>query len=327
MPIPFRLDDVIARLSSPDSAARERGMEVTRRAALEGRRQVIRGGGALAAAAVAPGAVTALGNERTHPGADRFERGLEVLKKVGGAGYDAPINRLSELAPDLARFTVEFAYGDVMARPALGLKLRQLCTVGALTAMGNAEPQLRYHIEGALNTGSSQSEILEVVILATVYAGFPAALNGVSAARAVLQGRGRLSGDAPSARRPSRADERFERGLDALGRVSGRAGAAVVDALKDVAPDLARFIVEFSYGDVIARPTLDDKTKELATIAMLTARATAQPQLRVHVSAALNVGASREEIVEVIQQMAVYAGFPAALNGIAAARQVFEQRS
>lgn len=89
----------------------------------------------------------------------------------------------------------------------------------------------------------------------------------------------------------------------------------------------SRFIVEFCYGDVIARPGLDIKVKELATVAMLTAVGTAQPQLAVHINAALNVGNTRHEVVEVIQQMAVYAGFPAALNGIAVARRVFEERS
>jgi 4-carboxymuconolactone decarboxylase len=96
--------------------------------------------------------------------------------------------------------------------------------------------------------------------------------------------------------------------------------------LADIAPDLARFIIEFSYGDVISRQVLDDRTKELATVALLAALGTAQPQLRVLISAARNVGASREQIVEAIQQMAIYAGFPAALNGISAAREVFANR-
>jgi 4-carboxymuconolactone decarboxylase len=75
---------------------------------------------------------------------------------------------------------------------------------------------------------------------------------------------------------------------------------------------------------VISRAGLDFRTKELASVGLLTALGTAQPQLKVHVAAALNVSASRDEIVEVIQQMAVYAGFPAALNGLAAAREILD---
>jgi 4-carboxymuconolactone decarboxylase len=258
---------------------------------------------------------------------DRFQRGLEILKQIGGADYDAPLNKLRDLAPDLARFTVEFAYGDVLARPGLGLEARQLCTVAALAGLGNALPQLRYHVNGAFNVGCRPAEVLEVTILAAVYAGFPAALNGISAVREVLQQRGGVPEGAVAAQAaPAAGEERYQRGLRVLEQVSGRSGAAVLESLKDLAPDLARFIVEFSYGDVIGRSGLDLKTKELATVALLTALGTAQPQLKVHVAAALNVGSSRGELVEVIQQMAVYAGFPAALNGLAAAREIFEKR-
>jgi alkylhydroperoxidase/carboxymuconolactone decarboxylase family protein YurZ len=149
--------------------------------------------------------------------------------------------------------------------------------------------------------------------------GFPATLNAVSAVREVFQER--QLGFTPTITTSS--GERYSRGMQALERISAGSGMEVVKSLQDIAPDLARFIIEFSYGDIIGRDGLDNRVKELATVALLTALGTAEPQLRVHVSAALNVGASRQEIIEVIQQMAVYAGFPAALNGVAAARNVF----
>jgi 4-carboxymuconolactone decarboxylase len=257
---------------------------------------------------------------------ERHQRGLVTIRQVGGANYDAPLTALADIAPDLARFTVDFAYGDVLSRPGLDLKTRQLCTVAALAAMGSAHPQLRYHIDGALNLGWSPAEILEALMLSTVYAGFPAALNGVTAAREVFQQRNIMPISAAGADRLATSGDRYARGLKAVERVSAGSGRAVIKSLEDIAPDLARFIVEFSYGDIISRQVLDDRTKELATVALLTALGTAQPQLRVHISAARNVGASREQIVESIQQMAVYAGFPAALNGISAAREVFAKR-
>jgi 4-carboxymuconolactone decarboxylase len=254
---------------------------------------------------------------------ERHERGLATLRQVGGANYDGPLTALADIAPDLARFTVDFAYGDVLSRPGLDLKTRQLCTISALAAMGSAQPQLKYHIEGALNVGWSPAEILEALMLSTVYAGFPAALNGVTAAREVFERRNLMPIDAAAGSRSGISGDRYTRGAQALERVSAGSGEAVIKSLEDIAPDLARFIIEFSYGDVISRRVLDDRTKELATVALLTALGTAQPQLRVHISAARNVGASREQIVEAIQQMTVYAGFPAALNGISAAREVF----
>src|SRR3546814_9470599 len=85
-------------------------------------------------------------------------------------------------------------------------------------------------------------------------------------------------------------------------------------------------IIEFGFGDVYSRPGLDLKTRELATVAALTVMGNARPQLEVHLAAALNVGATREEIIETIIQMSLYAGFPAALNAITALRAVLEAR-
>lgn len=124
----------------------------------------------------------------------------------------------------------------------------------------------------------------------------------------------------------TRYPDRFERGLAKLAEIDGEAGARVVDALADVAPDFARLLVEFPFGDVYTRPGLDLRSREIATIAALTAMGNAAPQLKVHVEAGLNVGLTPTEIVETVMQMAVYAGFPAALNGLFAVRDVFAAR-
>ncbi|EOF4705087.1 MAG: carboxymuconolactone decarboxylase family protein [Klebsiella huaxiensis] len=116
---------------------------------------------------------------------------------------------------------------------------------------------------------------------------------------------------------------RFTTGLEMLQRVDGKGGDAVVNSLKDIAPDFARYLIEFPFGDIYARPGLDLRSREIATIAALTALGNAAPQLKVHIAAGLNVGLTQEEITEVTMQMAVYAGFPAALNGLFAAKEVF----
>ncbi|MCP9627175.1 carboxymuconolactone decarboxylase family protein [Rhodopseudomonas palustris] len=121
--------------------------------------------------------------------------------------------------------------------------------------------------------------------------------------------------------------ERFERGLRALAAIDGEAGHKVVDALADIAPDFARYLIEFPFGDIYSRPGLDLRAREIATIAALTAMGNATPQLKVHIEAGLNVGLSRDEVTEIIMQMAVYAGFPAALNGLFAAKEVFAARA
>lgn len=120
--------------------------------------------------------------------------------------------------------------------------------------------------------------------------------------------------------------DRYERGWEKLKEIYGEAGEQVIESLKDIAPDLGRYIIEFPFGDIYSRPGLDLKSREIATVAALTALGNAQPELKVHIHGALNVGCTREEVVEVIVQMAVYAGFPAALNGISAAKAVFAER-
>lgn len=117
--------------------------------------------------------------------------------------------------------------------------------------------------------------------------------------------------------------ERYATGLNILRQVDGKGGEVVLESLRDIAPDFARYLIEFPFGDIYARPGLDLKSREIAVVAALTALGNASPQLKVHIAAALHVGCTREEIVEVIMQMAVYAGFPAALNGLFAAREIF----
>ncbi|SDY28078.1 4-carboxymuconolactone decarboxylase [Collimonas sp. OK242] len=117
----------------------------------------------------------------------------------------------------------------------------------------------------------------------------------------------------------------YERGLQRLKEVDDIAGEKVIDSLADICPDLGRYVIEFGFGEIYSRPGLSLQQRELATVAALTAMGTAQPQLKVHLAAALNVGLSRQEITETIIQMALYAGFPAALNGMFAAKEVFAE--
>ena len=119
---------------------------------------------------------------------------------------------------------------------------------------------------------------------------------------------------------------RYRRGLERLREIDGEGGERVLHALADIAPDFARYLIEFPFGDIYSRPQLDLKSRELAVVAALTALGNAAPQLKVHLHGALNVGCTREEVVEVIMQMAIYAGFPAALNGLFAAKDVFKER-
>jgi 4-carboxymuconolactone decarboxylase len=105
--------------------------------------------------------------------------------------------------------------------------------------------------------------------------------------------------------------------------VDGPAGLEVVARLAESFPEFARYLIEFPFGDIYSRPGLGLRERELATVAALCALGHASPQLKVHVHAALHVGCTPAEIVEVVMQMAVYAGFPVALNALSVVREVF----
>jgi len=266
--------------------------------------------------------------------ATRYDRGITKLKQMFPNHAEQTLASLQDVAPDLGRYIAEFVFGDVVSRPGLELKLREIATVAALTAMGTAGPQLRAHMHAALNVGCSEQEIVEIVIQMAVFAGFPAALNGTFAAKEVFAERAGNTNKRDDDRAKSASAEgaqdatnsgtdRYNRGIAKLKIMQGTAGEKTIATIASVSPDLARYALEFVFGDVHSRPGLDMKSREIASVAALTALANAAPQLRAHIHAALTVGCSREEVVEVIIQMAVYAGFPAAINAVHAAKDAF----
>ena len=120
-------------------------------------------------------------------------------------------------------------------------------------------------------------------------------------------------------------EDRFEKGMSVLRITNEETIEDIFRELEDIAPDLGRFIVEFPYPEIYTREEVDLKTRELCTVAALTTLGTI-PQLKDHINAALAVGNSPREIVEIIMQMTAYAGFPKAINAIMAAKEVFAQK-
>ena len=112
--------------------------------------------------------------------------------------------------------------------------------------------------------------------------------------------------------------ERYRRGIDIAEQLAAdKIEHFVKSGVAEVAPDFARMVIEFAFGDLYSRDALDLRSRELIAIAALAVSGSAGPQLRVHVESAASVGITKEEIVEVLMQIALYAGFPAALNALA----------
>ncbi|MFD3448959.1 carboxymuconolactone decarboxylase family protein [Microbacteriaceae bacterium 4G12] len=122
------------------------------------------------------------------------------------------------------------------------------------------------------------------------------------------------------------SNERYQRGWQKLMEVDGEGGQRVIDSLKDIAPDLGKYVVEFAFGDIYPREGLDLEQRQLVTIASLTTQGGCEPQLNVHINAALNVGLSPNEVVEAIMHCIPYTGFPRVLNAIFVAKRIFEER-
>jgi len=119
---------------------------------------------------------------------------------------------------------------------------------------------------------------------------------------------------------------RRDHGLEVLAKIDGEAGAAVIDSLAEIAPALGHHVAAFAFGDIYDRPGLDARSRQLVTIGVLTALGGCEPQLKVHVGAALNVGLTPNEIVEAVLHTSVYAGFPRALNATFVVQEVFDSR-
>jgi 4-carboxymuconolactone decarboxylase len=132
---------------------------------------------------------TAVAQEQASVENDRFQRGLELVRRVNRDDFERGQQNFANIAPDLVRFSVEYAYGDLLSRPGLDLKSREIATVAALTALGNASPQLKFHIHGALNVGCTRQEIVEIITQLSAYVGFPISINGMNVAKEVFQER------------------------------------------------------------------------------------------------------------------------------------------
>lgn len=267
-------------------------------------------------------------NKKDMKQSERYHLGWEKLKEIDGEAGEKVINSLKNISPDLGKFIIEYAFGDVYSREALDLKSKELAVVASLTALGNAQPQFKVHINGALNTGSSINEVKEVILQMSVYSGFPSCINAMNALKEVLkeresQGIKDNQGNVPNAQQT----ERLQLGEQELTQLDSLQVKRLKDAYGDFSPELIKFTLEYGYGDIFSRDNLSKKHRQIATIAALTALGNAQPQLKFHINAGLNIGVTEDEVKEIMLLMSVYAGFPAAINGTNILKEVIAERN
>ncbi len=259
---------------------------------------------------------------------ERFERGWEKLKEIDGEAGEKVIESLKDVSPDLGTFIIEYAFGDIYTRNGLDLKSKEIAVVAALTAMGNVQPQLKVHINGALNTGSTINEVKEVILQMSVYSGFPSAINGMNALKEVLKERQEhgIKDEIGKTATDTTQIDRLKLGEQELSKLDSLQVERLKNAYNDFSPELVKFTLEYGYADIFSRDNLGPKYKQISTIAALTALGNAQPQLKFHINAGLNIGLTETEIKEIMLLMTVYSGFPSAINGANTLKEVIEER-
>lgn len=258
----------------------------------------------------------------------RYERGYKKLLEIDGKAGQEVENNLKDICPDLGKYIIEYSFGDIYSRQGLDLKSKEIAVVAALTAMGNAEPQLKVHINGALNVGCTINDVKEVILQMSGYSGFPTCINGMNALKSVLKQRKEEGIKDSIGSEPTNEvspKERYEVGVKELSELDNNQVKLLEETYKDFAPDLVKFVVN-SYADVIGRNNLNKRYRQIATIAALTALGNARPQLKFHINGGLNVGVTEEEIKEIMLLMTVYSGFPSAINGINVLKEILNER-
>lgn len=126
------------------------------------------------------------------------------------------------------------------------------------------------------------------------------------------------------------AEDRYQKGIDKIQELTSSGDdnptgfMDIGEAFKDIAPDLSKYVVEFAFGDIYARPGLDNKQKVLTTITALVAQG--KPQIGMHIKTGLSVGLTPEEIVGCVVHLIPYVGFPSVLNALTVAKEVFAEQ-
>lgn len=121
-------------------------------------------------------------------------------------------------------------------------------------------------------------------------------------------------------------ENKYDTGFNNFTEIYGEFGLRVIENLKQISPDIVKYIIEFAFGEIYNRKGLDIKSRELVSLSSLLTLGNAVPQLKSHIHGALNVGWTRDEIMEIAIQILLYSGFPNSLNGLQIMKEVFEER-
>ncbi|MBI4233865.1 MAG: carboxymuconolactone decarboxylase family protein [Chloroflexi bacterium] len=254
-------------------------------------------------------------------------QGEQVRRRLAGGGeFRGSQPGSYDIAPGLGPLVTECLFGGIWARPQVDIKHRSLTTISALTVLGRG-PQLKGHIRNGLNLGISTTEMVEALTHLLIYGGLPASLNALQLAREVFEEKPEWLASAPRelpTPRPATLEERIQRGNEIRRQLWGEGGVRwAAAAAVELAPEVIALLHGYFFGEIWARPGLDLKSRLVCALSALTVLGR-EPQLKNHIRAALHVGFTREQVVELLAHTTFYGGLPTALNALAAAKEVFD---
>lgn len=257
----------------------------------------------------------------------RRTRGLDVLRTLGGSAEAAAgLATFFESRGALGEIALLVGAGEVWARTGLPRRDRSLVVISFLTALGR-EVELKAHVAGGLNHGLTIAEVDEIFVQIGAYAGLPVALAGAGIASAVIAEReGGAERKTPPA--PLAAKDPARRRADGLSLLKTLLGQPALDLAKTEAQILAsqgamgELVMDWAFGDVWMRPQLSRRDRSFIVISVLAALNLTH-ELEIHLQGALNHGVTRVEIEEMLLTLAVYGGFPRAIDGMRVATAVF----
>ncbi len=224
--------------------------------------------------------------------------------------------------PEMMAILQKYIFGEVFTVGDLDIKTREMITVTSL-AVQQTLPQLKAHINGALNAGATPIELREAIYQLAPFIGFPKTLNALGVLNEVLKERGIETPLKSTA--TVKEEERYEKGFEIQNPLYGDEIKQAMKGLPaDMGTDVARFLTEVCFGDFYTRNGLDIKTRELLFISALVTTGNTVT-LKSHIKGNLKAGNSKETVTAAIIQCLPYVGFPNTLASLKVLKEVLNQ--
>lgn len=222
--------------------------------------------------------------------------------------------------PEMLAILQKYIFGEVFTVGELDMKTREMITVTSL-AVQQTLPQLKAHINAALNVGVTPVELREVIYQCAPFIGFPKTLNALAVLNEVFKERG-----ITTPLKSTAVTNEFDRNAKGAAIQNPLYGNEIEESMKglpqDMGANVSKFLTEVCFGDFYTRDGLDVKTRELLVISILVTTGDISV-LKSHIKGNLKAGNSKETITAAIIQCLPYVGFPNTLASLRAAKEIF----